>query len=142
MESAVVVEYKGRHYLVPDKIRVEELEHNGRVDGLTYYTNGKEFWGKYWTNSNVFDRCGCCGEFYTEFKRCGCERDVFDITKEEYMKLAIERGLAKQIPVEEAKVLELLTKALEMREILNDLLEQCDIHFTEVDGRRALVIYI
>ena len=129
----VVMEYKGRWYLVPREIVVETMEHNNRVDGCSYYTNGREFWGRYWTNSLAFDRCGCCGEFYTEFKNCNCDTDYFEISKEEFMKNAMELGMAREIPIDEARALQVVQGIKEIQKKLNELLTSVkDIEIREV----------
>lgn len=122
--NRVVVEYRGRKYLVPREIEVEVFEHDGRVDGCSYYTNGREFWGKYWTTSLGLDRCGCCGDFYTEFKNCGCEKDYFEISKEEFMREAIELGYAEEISLTVAEVKEIKAEIEEIEQKLLSLLER------------------
>jgi hypothetical protein len=121
--NGIVVEYKGRKYVVPFEIVVESEEHNNRCDGVSYYTDGKEFWGRYWTTSLALDRCGKCGEFYTEYKNCGCEEDFFKITKEEFMEEAFKQGLAVEISLTVAEVKEIKAEIEKIEQKLEKLKE-------------------
>jgi putative transposon-encoded protein len=122
----VVIEYGSRWYLVPWKITIEEWEHDGRCDGTTIYTDGKEFWGQHWTTSNALDRCGCCGEFYVEFKNCGCEQDSFELSKEQFMEEALKLGFAKEIPVDEGKALQVVQEIKEIQKRISEILSSIE----------------
>ena len=120
----VVVEWEGKKYIVPRKIVVEAIEHSGRCDGCSYYTDGREFWGRHWTNSNALDICGCCGQLYTGFKNCGCEDDYFEITKEEFMREAMKQGLAEEISMTLGEAYELKRVIEDIEEKVNSILEK------------------